>query len=403
MLVMTHKKTRLLVVTSSFPKYEGDGDGSFVFELASRLQNDFEVVVLAPLFRGAQKDTLIGNLRVYRHRQFVHNAVELAYGKSGMLPNLARNPLLFFVIPFFLVFQFWAIKRLDTQKHFDIVHAHWMLPQGFLAVCFKKLLRPKLRVMLTVHGSDIHRFDHWLVNSLRRFVLRNVDMLTVVSQAIKEKIDALDCSRKVFVYPMGVDTHLFTPQRKDLSIKDKYDIEGPMILYVGRLIQQKGIVELVGAMPSILNHFPGAKLVVVGAGNLSGEMASKCMALDIADSVIFIGATSQNKLPPFFATANVFILPSYSEGFGLVIVEALSSGTLTIASDLPAVRAIIEDNKTGFLLKNQESHVIARKLINVLEAENELKEVKHRGREWVINNFDWEIVATNYLKLLNTL
>ena len=128
------------------------------------------------------------------------------------------------------------------------------------------------------------------------------------------------------------------------------------------------------------------------------EMIELTKKLGIIKNIIFIGALSHEELSEYYATADLFILPSFSEGFGLVIIEAMSSGTLVAVSDLPAIHDIVKEGETGFFFDEISATAISRKIKYIMLNLHNFDDVKCRGREYVVKNFDWEIVKNNYLK-----
>jgi glycosyltransferase involved in cell wall biosynthesis len=153
-------------------------------------------------------------------------------------------------------------------------------------------------------------------------------------------------------------------------------------------------------MPGIIKKFPDVKLLVIGEGNLKNEMLGLANKLDVSGNIIFTGSIPHNDLPPYFATADVFILPSLSEGFGLVVIEAISCKTLAITSNLEPIHDIINENETGFYLEGINEVAISEKIISVLQDKEKLEIMKEKGRRHVIKNFEWNIVSNNYARLL---
>lgn len=392
-------ENKILVLTSSYPKYKGDVNGNFIYELSTRLQKDFEIHVLAPIYKGALKKEIRDGIIIHRHKQFIYNNVELAYG-SDILAKIKKNFLFLFVIPFYLYYQFWAIKKIIKYEKINIIHAHWLMPQGFIAVLYKILFNKKFKIIVTIHGADINSFNNYLGKKIKQFILKRIDKLTVVSNALKQKVIKLGYLKEIYVYPMGVDTNLFSIEKKDISIRVKYTIKKEFLLFVGGLIERKGIKYLIQAMPLIIKEYPEAKLLVVGEGNLKNEMIALTKELNVEENIIFTGAIQHNDLPPYFATADLFILPSFSEGFGLVIIEALSCKTLTVTSNLSEIHDIISENKTGFYFERIDAKSISEKIISILKNKEKHEPIKETGRQHVIANFDWRIVKSNYYNLL---
>ena len=107
-------KPKILVLSSSYPKYKGDINGNFVYELSSKLSNNFDIHVLTPSFKGASKIEIVDRITIHHHKQFFINSVELAYG-SDILAKIKKNFLYLFVVPFYILYQFLAIKKICKQ------------------------------------------------------------------------------------------------------------------------------------------------------------------------------------------------------------------------------------------------------------------------------------------------
>lgn len=393
---------KLLVLTSSYPKYEGDVSGNFVYDLTSRLANNFEIHILAPAYKGSLSFEAVGSIKIHRHKQFLTNNIELAYG-GGILAKIRKNYLYLFVVPFYFFYQFLAIGRISKKEKIRLIHAHWLIPQGFLAVIYKMLFDRKVKIVVTIHGTDINSFDNFAGRQLKRFILKRIDELAVVSNALKEKAIDLGYRKEVFVYPMGVDTKLFSPGKKSESIRTKYSITGAFLIFVGSLIEQKNIRHLIQAMPLIIKKHPTVKLAVVGDGNLKNEMIALAKELRVSENVVFTGTIPHNDLPPYFATADLLILPSFSEGFGLVIIEAMSCKTLAVTSNLGGIHDIISDGETGFYFKGTSKEAIGKKINFILQNKEKFEKIRGRGRQRVVEKFDWDIVGSNYINLLRGL
>jgi glycosyltransferase involved in cell wall biosynthesis len=398
-------RIKVLVAATTFPRWKDDTQPPFVFELSRRLASYFDITVLAPHAKGAALDEEMENLIVHRYRYLPFSLGTLAYD-GGIAPKLKKNRLNYFQVPFFVLFQFFSLVRLVLLKKIDVIHAHWIIPQGLTAVLCKLLRKRDIKVLATSHGGDILGFRGNLSSKIKKFVLNHVDCLTVVSHALREEAIKYGCSCPIHVSPMGVDTKTFNPGRCDDSIRKEYGIDGPFLLFVGRLAEKKGLEYLIRAMPQVLNEYSSAKLLVIGDGQLRQNLESLAAELNLGDSVIFAGSKPHDQLPKYFASADIFIGPSIvakggdSEGFGLVFAEAMSCGTPVIASDLPAIRDIVRDGETGFLVQQKDSAHIGERIVDVLKDNRILEMMNIAARKHIVKNFDWEIVTDNYAKLI---
>jgi len=392
------KKEKLLVLASSFPRNKEEIKG-FIYILSERLTKDFEVYMIVPHSGNALLYEEMGELKVYRHKITPWGDFGLSYD-SGILPNIKKKPVLALLIPFFIISQIFAIRRLVRQESISTIHAHWVIPQGFSAVLYKVFLNSKIKILVSALGSDINFFDNFLGNSLKKFILSRVNWVTVVSRNFKEKVERLGYRKEISVFPLGVDTNVFRPERRDESIRDKFGIKGEMILFVGWVIEFKGIRFLIQAMERVTKIYPDVCLVIVGIGNLLEEMKELTAKLNLTQNVFFAGRVSDEELPSYYATADLFVLPSFSEGFPVVVEEAMASGTLSVVSDIPVFVDLAKDIPFVKITRKANADDIAEQIIsNIREKENG-STLKTQAREYAVKNFDWNVIANKFSNVL---
>ena len=398
-------KKNLLIITSTFPRWENDTDPPFVFELAKRLTDAFNINVLVPNYPGALSDEVMDGVKIHRFRYFLKN-LEILAGSEGILPTLKKNRLFYLLVPFFILAEFIALLKLIRKTKPDIIHAHWILPQGFVSAIAHKMTG--VPFVLTTHGGDIYGLQGKIASALKGYALRNAVTVTVVSKDIQNTIkqnfgDAIHTK----VIPMGVDSALFHPDKKDPRIREQFDIKGPFLLYVGRLSEKKGVAYLLEAIPDIINQHPDAKLLVVGTGEEKQKLLQLSQKLNIGNNVVFIGAQPNSELPAYFATADIFIGPSIkaeggdTEGFGLTFVEAGMSKCIVIASDVGGISDIIEDGKTGFLVREKDPEQLAVTIRMIIKKLPELDHMKQEAHRILCSRFDWPAIAERYRKILS--
>jgi len=401
---------KILVTTTTFLTFlEGDGTPPFVYELSRRLvkKENFHLIVLTPFRKNTKIFEERENLKIYR---FKYGFTSLCEG--AILPNLKKNKFLFFQVPFLSFFALINLAKIIRKEKINIIHAHWIIPQGFIAVLYKKLFRKKnLKIICTSHGGDIFGLQNPFMKKIKRWTLNNVDRLTVVSNAIKEEVKKLDArdNLPIEVIPMGVDAELFNPDKYDSKIKEKYGIEGSFLLFVGRLAEKKGVKYLIDAMPAVIQEHPKTKLLIVGSGSLENELKKQIKNLNLENNVIFTGAIPNNELPSYYATADIFIGPSIiakggdAEGFGLVFVEALMSKTCVITSDFKAISDIIKNGDTGIQIDVKNIELFSKKIIELLKDQEKRKRLAENGYSFVKNNFSWDVIRDKYYKILKNI
>jgi glycosyltransferase involved in cell wall biosynthesis len=378
-------KKKLLVFTSTFPRWKNDTIPSFVYELSKRLTKKFEVYVLAPHYPGAKDFEIMDKMKVYRFHYFFKKYETLA-GGGGIFPMLKKNKLNCFKVPFFLFGEYFALKKLVKQINPDVIHAHWIIPQGWIASKIKKKFG--VPYVVTSHGSDLMGLKGFY--SMKDSALKNSKRITVVSNELKKEVLKINptLNDKIAVIPMGVDPKIFNPKKRELKLKKKHGITGPFLLFVGRLAHEKGIDILIEAMPKVIEGNPQTKLLVVGEGTLGDSIKKRVKELGIEKSIIFTGWIDNKNLPKYYATADVFICPSRREGSPVSYIESLLCGTPLIIADLPVSREIIQGS--SFLLGKGDAKELSKKIIDFLSGKISFEK---KTFEYLIKKYGWKRVS----------
>lgn len=396
-------RPHILVLASTFPSRENDSKPAFVFELSRRLTKYFDVTVLTPRTPGAKDEEKMAGLRVIRHPYFFRTLENLTSQNGGILHQLKSNSWNYLLVPFLLISQILAIVCLIRRERIDVVHAHWIIPQGFTAAIATVITGKSIPLIVTSHGADLFALQGRLFQTLKRWIINRSRIVTVVSHAMKETVVGMNISAdKVSVISMGVDlikTFVPAPHKKRDPGK---------LIFVGRLVEKKGVNMLLDAMPRILARFPDVHLTVVGSGPLEKDLYQQCESLNISDHVTFLGGKPQAALPGLYQQAAMAVFPFVSardgdqEGLGLVVIEAMGCGCPVIASDLPAVKDTVQHGKTGWTVTPGDSHALADRIIISLENSKKMKKMADRARHRAIELFDWEIITDRYKLCINS-
>jgi len=252
-------KPGLLVLTTTFPRNAEDSTPSFVLNLCKRLQAQFDVTVLAPSAGGARHRGEVEGVQVRRFHYFWPRSLELL-AEGALLESLRQRPWLFLQTPFLLLSELVAAYSWARRSKPAVIHAHWLIPQGIVAVLVGGLLN--IPVVVTAHGADVSGLRGWPWSAIRRAVAARSKAITVVSSDLKKRLDGVvsGLGQAPLVMPMGVDSDRFRAGEAARPANDK------TVLFVGRLAEKKGLEYLLRAFPQVLSHHPDARLVVVGDG-----------------------------------------------------------------------------------------------------------------------------------------
>jgi glycosyltransferase involved in cell wall biosynthesis len=393
------KQPTLLVLASTYPRWSGDHEPGFVHELAKRLTDRFQVIAVVPSAPGAVARETLDGVDVIRYR-YAPRRFETLVNDGGIVTNLRRHRWKMLLVPAFVWAQAWRTWRVLRTRQIDVIHAHWLLPQGLVAALLWALSRRFPPYLVTSHGADLFTLRGRISRKFKNFVIKKAAAVTVVSEAMRDELERIGADiEKVRVQPMGVDLcHDFAPDPTVERSRDE-------ILFVGRLVEKKGLRHLIDAMPAILLAHPSAHLTVVGFGPEEAECRAQVRDLDLQSEVRFVGALSQSELPAVYRRAAVFVAPFVQassgdqEGLGLVAVEAAGCCCPVIVSDLPATQAVF-DSGLARLMESGSASAISEAVCEAL-ATQPSGELLSKTRMSLIARFDWSVVADSYAKILH--
>ena len=396
---MSNRPLKVLFLASSYPRSGDDTASVFLRYLAEHLsKKGVDVHVLAPA--GTKGETVVeGKVTVHRFRYFPAALQRLAYG-SGMLPNLKRSPQLWMQVPFFLMAMTWSLLRLLASQRFDLIHAHWVLPPGLVGLIGARLFRVPL--IVSVHGTDAFALRGRFANSLKRLVLKRCARWTTNTTATAAAVTRESRPPAPRIIPMGVDVALFSTGNRTALRRELPDGE-QVVLFVGRLIGNKGCQDLIAAFSLLpLKTQSHSLLWIVGDGDERAQLERAGQNSGGAVRVKFFGAVEQRRLTDFYAAADLVVVPSRvgssgeTEGQGLVVLEAFAAQACVLATRIGGITSMVRDQVTGVLVDPGNPRALSEALEHLLKnpelrrqlSANALTEVAKYSWVRVANEFD---------------
>lgn len=391
----------VLVVASTFPRFEGDSVPPFIYNLSRELTNYFDVFALAPYSPKSVKTELMEGVHVERFQYWFGGWRTLA--DRAILPHLKKRPWLAAQLPSFLISELYNIQRMVSKHDIKTVLAPWVIPQGFLTALYKKCFNSEIDFVTVGLGGDVYSLK--ALNPLRRFTVNHAKQFTVLSQDMKRYCEDNELGHPQFL-PMGTDFDKFHPSKYDPAIRNKYGSGGPILLFVGRLSEKKGLRYLVEAMPMILAKKPSSKLLIIGEGELKEDLQSRIERLGLENSISLLGGKSHKELPEYYATADLFISPSIvtsegdREGSPLTITEAMASECPVLTTNIETLKTLVDDGETGLMVDQRDPESLAEAAIHMLERSSLRQRLAEKAREDCRKTFSLEIIGRRYANLL---
>lgn len=266
---------------------------------------------------------------------------------------------------------FLRVWKVLLFGQFDLVHAHWPFPAGLYALFFSRLRRKPF--VLTSHGAFVDNLDQYprLLRWLVRLVLRRADVLIVVGREHRERVVALSgrSAVQMKLLDMGVWLPPAVPSRVEARQLLGLPAGEPLLLFVGNLIPRKGVDILLQAAARLAQNNIPFHLLIGGQGPERPALEAWAAALGLAGRVTFTGPIPHQQVYTWFAAADVVVVPSRREPFGIVPLEAMGCGAAVVAADTGGLAENIRDGENGLLFSVEDEAALARQLQQLLADE----------------------------------
>jgi colanic acid/amylovoran biosynthesis glycosyltransferase len=380
---------KLLVLASTYPAHTGDGTPQFVRDLATVEALRYKTTVLVPAVPGGARREVDGLLEVHRFRYFPRRWEDLADG--AILENLrSRKSRLAQVLPLFVA-EVLAIRREVAALRPDVIHVHWLVPQGLAAL----VAAPRVPKLVTSHGGDVYGLRDRVSRALFRAVLKNADAVTTMNTDMLGRLVELGADpATTVVLSMGADAATIKPLAAAARRR------AGRILFVGRLVDKKGVSVLLEALGLLDGR--GYDLRVVGDGPLRAQLNGESAGLPVT----FLGVLGREALAAEFGAAAIAVFPSVpaasgdQDGLPVALLEAMTAGCAVIASDLPGLRDALRDGESGFLTASGSAQELATALGRLL-GDPALRDQLGRAASTRAQDFSVEAIGGRYVALLD--
>jgi glycosyltransferase involved in cell wall biosynthesis len=378
---------RVLFLAHAYPRHAGDPVGSFVANLALALRaHDVDVTVSAPSAPGLATFEELDGIPVHRFRYAPERRETLAY--TGTMGTQVRDSLAGkAAMASYLLAATRAANRLARRARYDLVHAHWWFPAGVVAVGLRAL--DDVPFVVTLHGSDIRLADSFPGGrALFRGVARRAGAVTAVSTWLARDAERLAPASRVIVAPMPVLSGLFHPGDGR---------EDDLLLFVGKLTEQKGLARLLRAMARMRAR---PRLAVVGAGRVDdAPLRRLAEEQGLADRIEWLPLLPQVELAAQYRRAAIHVVPALDEGLGLTAVESLLSETPVVGFGSGGLPDIVPDGVGGRLVPPGDEAALADALDALLADPAARATLGVAGRDYVERRFGSDAAAERYLDI----
>lgn len=370
---------RLLVTTSTFPAFEGDGTPAFVSDLAKYEAHYFDTLVLTPRVPNAAAVECRGDrLRIERFPYYPRRWERLASG--AIIENVRASRRNLVQVPALLGAQALAVRRALRTFRPDVIHAHWIVPQGLVAIAAAH----GVPLVLSTLGGDIYALRGRFWDQVHGMVLRRAAAVTTMNREMHARLLQLGAPPdRTHVLAPGTDIHAIRAAGNGVRA-----VPG-RVLVAGRLVEKKGFHVLLEAVRQ-LRTGPWS-LDVIGEGPWRDRLEAAAGGLPVR----FLGQVSRHDVGRALHEAEVFVVPSVpaasgdQDGVPIVLLDAMAAGCAIVASRLPGIDEAVEHGRSGLLVPPGDAGELARAIDNVLSDDAlraGLGEAAHlRAEDWSVD------------------
>ena len=389
---------KALFIAHGFPRHEGDYMNSFLYDLGQGLRsNGVDVAVVAPHHEGLSKDEDLGGIRVYRFQYAPKKRETLAYRGTMHEQVLGSLGAKVTFVTFMLAYLLKTLRVIRREKP-DILHVHWWMPGGIVGWLASILTRKPY--VLTSHGTDLFIVRNFgILRPLARRVYgraRGVHVISTTLLNILEDYDLAD-PKRAHVFPMPVNVSGFTLERSRINV--------PNVLFVGRLIERKGVEFLLRALHLLKKKDLRFNATIIGEGPEREHLETLTGELDLGDHVDFLDFVPHSEISRYFARATALVLPSITdwkkekEGLGMVILEAMVARVPVVASESGGIVDAVKHEETGLLVRERDAEGLAAALERLFDDPMLAERLGNQGHDFATENFSQEQAGEKTLRM----
>lgn len=391
---LSYNNMRILQLASSYPLDEKDTTAPFVRSIARSLADrGHEIHLLVPERNGAPKHSAEPGITVDWIRYAPMSRLRIIGHAQSLRNDMHLKPEVWPALPLYLGSQFLAGHNLCVHWKPDIIHVHWVLPNGPVGALLAWEFN--LPLVINLHGSDTFMaLRSKAFTKVARWTFSKARAIVAPSPELCEGALRLGARpERIYLQPHGVNLDQFCPPTIE---NDKL-----VIVYAGRLVPKKGIDVLLACAPVILKEYPTAEIWIAGYGDQLADLEAQRAALPstLRARVLLLGQVAWDKMPDLLQHASIFVAPSVrdsagnQDGLPTVILEAMACGCPIVASNIAGIPIVVKHGQNGLLTPPGDQEALVRSLSELLSSAPLRQSMGRMGRQIIEQGFTWKTVA----------
>jgi glycosyltransferase involved in cell wall biosynthesis len=386
----------VVMVATSYPRYPGDGVGSFMEPIAKGVAaRGHAVHLVAPWHPAITRAAVEDGVRFHFYKYAPVPSLNVFGYAAGLKSDTVLRAGAWLAAPLALGAGWRRARAVARREQATILHGHWVIPGGVTAA----LAAEGRPLVVSLHGSDVYVAErHALLGRAARATFARAAWVTACSDDLADRAVALGADRaRLETVPYGVDAARFAPEdRERTALRQALGLEtaGPLVFSAGRLVRKKGLEYLIDAVARLTARGRAVRLAIAGDGDLRQELEAKARTAGAA--VVFLGARPQDDVGRLAAAADVVAVPSVHDPDGNVdglpnfALEALATATPVVATRVGGLPAVITDGVTGLLVPEKDADALAGAIASVIEDPALGARLGRAARLLVEERFGWD-------------
>ena len=402
---------KVCILTHGYPRFPDDTTAPFIQSIAETLQQqeNVDVTVLTPdtpQFQRSETDSIV-NLHTYRYF-FPRKLQRLGYSNT-LVNDCALKKYVYLLAPFLFISGIFHLFWLSRKHKFDVIHAHWLLPNGFMSAVVNRLL--KIPYVITLHGSDIFiSKQNFIFKNMAKWTLKHAAMVTSVTPVFLPELAALGVpEEKRCMIPNGVTPSVFsTPSQKRITkLRETLSIpENDLVVFaLGRIVLKKGFNVLIQALPYVREKIQDVRIIVGGDGTDLPRLKTLAEETGVSDIVHFPGTINRTDVPVYFYLSDLFVLPAVFDpkgnvdGCPIVILEAMACGKPVVSSNISGIPIVVKDGETGILVDEKNVNGLATAIISLLENPKKREQFGRAAQQRIQQELTWTKTVEQFISI----
>jgi glycosyltransferase involved in cell wall biosynthesis len=284
----------------------------------------------------------------------------------------------------------------------DIIHAHdWLAAYAGRSVAKTFEVPLVTTIHATEHGRNLglHNRMQTEIHEIEKNLALEADQVIACSRHMQQEIAGLFGlkAQAIHIIPNGVDPELFASLPDQPAIK--LDQQTPYVFFLGRLVPEKGIKQLINCFPAVLKEVPQARLIIGGCGPEERELVLRAKQLEILEAVQFTGFLRSQERNYAYHKAAVAVFPSLYEPFGIVALEAMATKTPVIVADVGGLTEIVENGVTGLKVSPGDEKELAAAIVRLLQDKSLAERLSNNGFRQAASVYSWKTITRHTLKV----